>query len=85
MGADVSEEDVWTEVVERLPLKKRAFETGEVVAPRIGAVDWEAITNAAFVTVPDWPQDEAWKFLQALYFGTYFGDETGMMLNVLEA
>jgi hypothetical protein len=80
-----SEEAIWTRVVHELPLRKRAFEKGEVVAPRIGAVDWEAVSNAAFVTVPDWPEKEAWKFLQALYFGTYLGDETGMMLNILEA
>ncbi len=79
------EEAIWTRVVQQLPLRKRVFEKGEVVAPRIGAVDWEAVSNAAFVTVPDWPEKEAWKFLQALYFGTYLGDETGMMLNILEA
>lgn len=80
-----SEEEIWTGVVQELPLRKRAFEKGEVVAPLIGAVDWEAVSNAAFVTVADWPEKEAWKFLQALYFGTYLGDETGMMLNILEA
>ena len=80
-----SEEEVWSRVVRDLPLKKRAFERGEVVAPRMGGLDWEAVNNAAFVTVPDWPEKEAWKFLQALYFGTYLGDETGMMLNILEA
>jgi hypothetical protein len=84
-GGTLNEIEVWTRVVRELPLRKRAFEKGEVVAPRIGAVDWEAVSNAAFVTVPDWPEKEAWKFLQALYFGTYLGDETGMMLNILEA
>jgi hypothetical protein len=84
-GSGLNEEEIWTRVVHELPLRKRAFEKGEVVAPRIGAVDWEAVGNAAFVTVPDWPEKEAWKFLQALYFGTYLGDETGMMLNILEA
>lgn len=48
-------------------------------------MDWEPLSNAAFVTVPDWPVDEQRKFLQALYFDTYFGDETGMLLNILEA
>lgn len=81
----IDQEAIWTRVVQQLPLRKRAFEKGEVVAPRIGAVDWEAVSNAAFVTVPDWPEKEAWKFLQALYFGTFLGDETGMMLNILEA
>jgi hypothetical protein len=80
-----TETEIWSQVVKDLPLRKKRFERGEVVAPEIGAVDWEAVSNAAFVTVPDWPEKEAWKFLQALYFGTYLGDETGMMLNILEA
>jgi hypothetical protein len=80
-----TETEIWSQVVRDLPLRKKRFEKGEVVAPGIGAVDWEAVSNAAFVTVPDWPEKEAWKFLQALYFGTYLGDETGMMLNILEA
>ena len=76
---------VWSRVVRELPLRKKQFEKGEVYAPKIGLVDWEALSNAAFVTVPDWPVDEQRKFLQTLYFGTYFGDETGMMLNIFEA
>jgi hypothetical protein len=51
----------------------------------VGAVDWRALCSAAYVSIPDWPETERWKLLQALYFGTYFGDETGMMVNVLEA
>lgn len=84
-GGEKSETEIWSEVVGESPLKKRRFEKGEVYAPRINTVDWEAVSNAAFVTVPDWPEKEQWKFLQALYFGTYFGDETGMMLNILDA
>ena len=81
----LSETEIWTQVVRELPLRAKRFEKGEVVAPRIEAVDWEAVSNAVIVTVPDWPEVEARKFLQALYFGTYLGDETGMMLNILEA
>lgn len=83
-GAKLDEAAVWSRVVRELPLRKKPFEKGEVYAPQIGAVDWEAVSHAAFVTVPGWPQDEQRKFLQALYFGTYFGDETGLMLNILE-
>jgi hypothetical protein len=83
-GESIDEAAVWSQLVRDLPLRKKSFEKGEVYAPRIGAVDWEAVSNAAFVTVPDWPEKEQWKFLQALYFGTYFGDETGLMLNILD-
>jgi hypothetical protein len=67
-----------------LPLQKRPFERGEVYSPRIGEVDWKLLSNAAFVSIPDWPEEEQWKLLHALYFGTYFGDETGLMLNILD-
>lgn len=78
------EGSMWADLVADLPLRKRPFEKGEVYAPRVGAVDWEALGEAAFVTVPDWPEKERWKFLQALYFGNYFGDETGLMLSILD-
>lgn len=79
------ESKIWSQVVRSLPLRKRRFEKGEVVAPRIGALDWALLSDAAYVTVPDWPEEAKWKFLQSLYFGTYLGDKTGMMLNVLDA
>lgn len=75
---------IWAEMVADLPLRKRPFEKGEVYAPRPGAVDWALLAEAAFVTVPDWPAKECWKFLQSLYFGTYFGDDTGLMLSILD-
>jgi hypothetical protein len=79
------ERRIWSDVVRNLPLRKKAFERGEVVCPAVCAVDWRALCSAAYVSIPDWPETERWKFLQALYFVTYFGDETGMMVNVLEA
>ena len=79
------ERRIWSDVVRSLPIRKKAFERGEVLCPAVGAVDWKALCSAAYVSIPDWPETERWKFLQALYFGTYFGDETGMMVNVLEA
>lgn len=79
------ERRIWSDVVRNLPIRKKAFERGEVLCPAVGAVDWKALCSAAYVSVPDWPETERWKFLQALYFSTYFGDETGMMVNVLEA
>lgn len=79
------ERRIWSDVVRNLPIRKKAFERGEVLCPAVGAVDWRALCSAAYVSIPDWPEMERWKLLQALYFGTYFGDETGMMVNVLEA
>jgi hypothetical protein len=84
-AGEEDERRIWSDVVRSLPIRKRAFERGEVICPAVGAVDWRALCSAAYVSIPDWPETERWKFMQALYFSTYFGDETGMMVNVLEA
>jgi hypothetical protein len=76
---------VWTRVVEALPLRKRRFESGEVIAPEMDAVHWGSVSHSAVVTVPDWPVADQSQFLQALFFGTYFGDGTGLMLQILDA
>lgn len=83
-ATEADETRIWSQVVQDLPLRKRAFERGEVLCPPVGAVDWKALCSAAFVTVPHWPEPERWKFLQSLYFGTYFGDETGMLVNLFD-
>lgn len=78
------ENEIWNKVVRCLPLRKRRFEKGEVVAPSLNAVDWEAVSNACLVTLSDWPEEEAGKFLQALFFGRYLGDESGMLLRIMD-
>ena len=83
-ATEADETRIWSQVMRDLPLRKRAFERGEVLCPPVGAVDWKALCSAAFVTIPHWPEPERWKFLQALYFGTYFGDETGMLVNLFD-
>ncbi len=81
---NLSDQEIWNQVIAELPLRKRCFESGEVVEPNIHALDWSAISQAAFVTIPEWPAEEQRKFLQALYFGTFYGDETGLMVNILD-
>jgi|694.fasta_scaffold70848_4 hypothetical protein len=83
-ATEADETQIWSQVVRDLPLRKRAFERGEVLCPPVGSVDWKALCSAAFVTVPHWPEPERWKFLQSLYFGTYFGDETGLLVNLFD-
>ena len=70
-ATEADETRIWSQVVRDLPLRKRAFERGEVLCPPVGAVDWKALCSAVLVTIPHWPEPERWKFLQALYFGTY--------------
>jgi hypothetical protein len=81
---NLSDQEIWNQVIANLPLRKRCFESGEVVEPDIHAVNWNAISQAAIVTIPEWPAEEQHKFLQALYFGTFYGDETGLMVNILD-
>ena len=83
-ATEADETRIWSQVVRDLPLRKRAFERGEVLCPPVGSIDWKALCSAAFVTVPHWPEPERWKFLQSLYFGTYFADETGMLVNLFD-
>ena len=80
----ISEVCIWSKVIHNSPLSKSPFEKGEIYAPTMEEIDWNLLGVSAFVTVPDWPEKEQWKFLQTLYFGTYFGDETGLMLNILD-
>jgi hypothetical protein len=86
-GADevTDEVAIWSGVVETLPLRKKRFEAGEVVAPPPSSVDWSAVRAAAFVSLSCWPEAEACQFLQSLYYGVYLGDERGTMLDLLEA
>lgn len=79
-----SRADAWREYVGGLDLRKKPFESGEVVAPEMGAVDWREVADAAFVLLTHWPEEKRWKFLQSLYFGTYFGDDSGLMLDILD-
>lgn len=75
----------WSHFVEKLPLRKKRFERGEVIAPRLNAIDWGAVSQAAYVTVPEWPEENQRSFLQAMYFGTYLGDKTGLMMHIIDS
>lgn len=79
------EEVVWTRLVSQLPIRKRQFESGEIVAPSSREMDWDALTHAAFITIPSWKDPSKSKLLHALYFGTYFADDRGTITNLLEA
>ena len=85
MPRRISASALWTRVVHELPLRKRCFERGEVLAPQPDAVNWEQVLRAAYVTVPDWPPEAQRRFLQALYFSTYYGDAGGAFMNILES
>ena len=74
----------WANYVAGLPHKKKRLEVGEVATPVEGTLDWVSVRKSAFVTIPDWPPEEKWPLLQALYLGAWFGDGTGFLLDGLD-
>jgi hypothetical protein len=90
-GADldesIREKAVWNKVLVLLAaeMKQKPFERGEVIPLREGEVDWDEVRNACIVSVSDWKDEKAKEhFLRCLYFGHFFGDESGLMLNILD-
>jgi hypothetical protein len=82
--ASAKEQDAWAAYVKALPLIKKRFENLEVVAPSIEALPWPRVRRAAYVAISHWPEEEKWPFLQSLYFGTWFGDKTGFMVDLYD-
>lgn len=90
-GADIDEsireKAVWNKVLVMLAaeMKQKPFERGEVIPLREGEIDWDEVRNACIVSVSDWKDEKAKEhFLRCLYFGHFFGDESGLMLNILD-
>ncbi len=65
------------------PLHARRFERGEVIAPRAGAIEWNSVQDAAFVTLADWPHDLALKFQENLYIGSHPNNRDGQIVGLL--
>ena len=83
----IREKTVWnkTLVVLAGEMKQKPFERGEVIPLREGEIDWDEVRNACIVSVSDWKDEKAKEhFLRCLYFGHFFGDESGLMLNILD-
>lgn len=83
----IREKAVWNKTLVMLAgeMKQKPFERGEVIPVREGEIDWDEVRNACIVSVSDWKDEKAKEhFLRCLYFGHFFGDETGLMLNILD-
>ena len=83
----IREKAVWNKTLVMLAgeMTQKPFERGEVIPVREGEIDWDEICNACIVSVSDWKDEKAKEhFLRCLYFGHFFGDETGLMLNILD-
>lgn len=83
----IREKAVWNKTLVMLAgeMTQKPFERGEVIPVREGEIDWDEVRNACIVSVSDWKDEKAKEhFLRCLYFGHFFGDESGLMLNILD-
>jgi hypothetical protein len=83
----IREKAVWNKTLIMLAgeMTQKPFERGEVIPVREGEIDWDEVRNACIVSVSDWKDEKAKEhFLRCLYFGHFFGDESGLMLNILD-
>ena len=83
----IREKAVWNKTLVMLAneMKQKPFERGEVIPVREREIDWDEVRNACIVSVSDWKDEKAKEhFLRCLYFGHFFGDESGLMLNILD-
>ena len=87
LDESIREKAVWNKVLVSLAneIKQKPFERGEVIPVREREIDWDEVRNACIVSVSDWKDEKAKDyFLRCLYFGHFFGDESGLMLNILD-
>lgn len=87
LDESIREKAVWNKTLVMLAgeMTQKPFERGEVIPVREGEIDWDEVRNACIVSVSDWKDEKAKEhFLRCLYFGHFFGDETGLMLNILD-
>lgn len=77
-------ESAWNRLLIDTPLKVTRLERGEIAFPALCPKGYEDWSEAAVLNVGDWPRKLRSKFLQGQFFGTYFGDESGLFLDLME-
>jgi hypothetical protein len=74
----------WNRLLIDSELRVNRFEPGEVAFPAQPGVTYPDWMNAALINVSEWPPEVQSKFLQAHYYGTILGDETGWFSKLLD-
>lgn len=82
---DESVREKWFRLISESGLTKKSFESREIYAPLPDRVDLKRLHETGVVVLSNWPEDQRWFFLQAIYFATYFGDQTGTVLSLVDA
>ena len=77
-------ESAWNRLLMDTPLKVARFEKNEVQFPSLSEANFLTWKDSCILNVRDWPKEAQAKFLQAWFYGTFFADETGLFLEIVE-
>ncbi len=83
-GKNLCVEVAWNRFLMDTPLRVQRFEKEEVQFPSSHTSDFLVWKDACIVNVGGWPQDAQSSFLQAWFLGTFFGDETGLFIDMID-
>lgn len=74
----------WNRFLRDTGLKVQRFERGEIQFPDQPTAKFLEWQDACVLSVGDWPVPAQSKFLQAWFYGTFFGDTLGTFLDIVE-
>ena len=74
----------WNCVLAETDHKVMRFEKGEIQFPAVPNSEFLRWYEAALLNVREWPLEAQVNFIQALYYGKFFGDPSGLFLEILE-
>ena len=74
----------WTHGIREMGIPIRQFEKGEVTNVILHETNWLEITEAAFVITSAEDRSRQLRLFQTLYLGSYLGDETGLVMGIID-
>ena len=74
----------WNRLLFDTDFRTSRFERGEIAFPALEGASYSDWCESAILNVGEWEPEMRSKFLQAQFFGTFFGDESGLFLDLLE-
>ncbi|RYD22885.1 MAG: hypothetical protein EOP88_06400 [Verrucomicrobiaceae bacterium] len=77
--------EILLQAIRKSELNHGKFEKGEVLEVDAEAMNWNDMQRAAVLTFPAWKHEDQVSIIQSLYFGMFYGDQTGLLVNMLEA
>ena len=74
----------WNRLLLDSQLRIKPIEKGEVSFPTFDGITFLDWKDSALICVNDWPITTQAQFLQAVFYGFYYGDTSGLFLDILE-